>query len=309
MNLCPDTFPCGLGEHMPWWLRVLLYATCAAHLTACASISTDGGAVDRSVRLPAEFLEDRAFLNIGGGHIFTDTGGGSIVLSLAAAQRLGIELSDIDDTSVLEELGPSARRGLLPAIPSTPWLAVPAGREEVFAIPVFRLMEGWPVDSDGVFGQSWFQRRVWTWDYPAKSLWLRPPSWRPINKAAHLLPLTFKNLSNGARELNMPRTQVTIDGTELSVLLDTGATTVLTEQAMRSLGDGKPAMRATSMVGHRRFEEWRRSNPGWRVVEDAQVTTHARMILVPLLELGVTRFATFGSRSVRTETLMTSCPR
>ena len=84
----------------------------------------------------------------------------------------------------------------------------------------------------------------------------------------------------------MPRTSARIDGADLSVLLDTGATTVLTEHALQRINDGQPAVRATSMVGHRRFEEWRRSNPGWTVIDDAQVTTHDRMILVPLLEFG-----------------------
>ena len=224
-------------------------------------------------------------MSVNGKHVFTDTGGGSVVLSLAAAQRLGVELRNVDDPSVLAELGSDARRGLLPVNRSRPWLALP-DREEVFVIPDFRLMAGWPVDSDGVLGQSWFHGRVWTWDYPTKSLWLRRAGWTPADKAAHSLAVTFKNLPDGTRELDMPRTRVVVDGAELSVLLDTGATTVLKEHAIQLLGDGRPAVRATSMVGHRRFEEWRRSNPGWRVVEDAQVTTNAPMILVPLLEVG-----------------------
>lgn len=65
------------------------------------------------------------------------------------------------------------------------------------------------------------------------------------------------------------------------MLLDTGATTWLTADAVAALGNGGPAVRATSMIKASRIVRWRAEHPTWRVIETAQRGSGARMIEVP----------------------------
>jgi len=94
-----------------------------------------------------------------------------------------------------------------------------------------------------------------------------------------------KTDAKGARDNNFPRMIARIDGAEVPLLLDTGAETYLSPAAVAAIGDGQPAMRATSMIVKSQFDAWRAKHPDWRVIDDAQVGTHSRMIEVPSVEI------------------------
>lgn len=76
-----------------------------------------------------------------------------------------------------------------------------------------------------------------------------------------------------------------IDGTDVPLLLDTGAETYLTTAALAALNDGGPQFRATSMIVASLFDAWHKKHPDWRVIEDAQTTTHSPMIEVPRVDI------------------------
>jgi len=137
---------------------------------------------------------------------------------------------------------------------------------------------------DGLLGQAWFAGRVWTWDYPGRRLLLDGAGWHPQTDA-QCVTLGFKTDAHGERENDFPRIVIKVDGRALPMLLDSGAMTVLTPAAMRTLRDGLPAERATSMIVASLFDAWHKAHPDWRIIEDAQAGTHCAMIEVPQVEI------------------------
>src|SRR5262249_34050869 len=115
-------------------------------------------------------------------------------------------------------------------------------------------------------------------------------AWKP-SKDAVRTPLGFPLDEKGARGDNFARITVRIDGKPIDLLLDTGATTVLTPEALATLGDQQPATRAASFIAESQFQAWRKAHPEWRIVENAQVgaKTPVSIIEVPEVEIAGTR--------------------
>jgi hypothetical protein len=259
---------------------VLLVAMVVPAAAAADSSLTEG------VVVPTSFEDGRIYVEMpvpsrrAPLHVLTDTGGGSFILSKDAASRLRLTLVPERSAEVMAEMGPDTWLGEPTPFIRRQWIALPA-KTQFLVIPQVKLLS--TSDRDGIFGQQWFADHVWTWDYPHKKLILRPPSWHPSN--ARPLQVTFKTDKSRNRLSDFPRIVVRVDGEELPMLYDTGATTILTPGALEAVADKSPALRSTSMIAHSTFERWRTRHPDWRIVDDAQVATHARMILVPEVEI------------------------
>lgn len=214
--------------------------------------------------------------------LYTDTGGG-MLLSADAVRRAGLAAHAVTDSATVVQLGPDAAVADAPALATDePAPAFPAG-QPVAVVPAVAEVPGWPTQGDGILGQAWFAGHVWTWDYPGHRLILRPAGWRPAD-TSHALVVGFKR-DGGHRVLDFPRVVVRVDGDSLSMLLDTGAETMLSARALAALHDGRPAFRATSMIAHTVFARWHAAHPDWPVVDSAQAVTHSRMIRVPRVEI------------------------
>src|SRR5207302_7857511 len=103
----------------------------------------------------------------------------------------------------------------------------------------------------------------------------------------HRVRLGFQT-EGGQRATNYPRIQVVIDGETLDLLLDTGATVTLSKRALAALGDGRPAIRATSFIAKSVFQRWRKHHRDWRVIEGADAAVQgapAPMIEVPTVKV------------------------
>ncbi len=263
-------------------LCVIVLATAAYGRPVLAQSAKEGG------QIKASFVDDRVTVEMPAPngrlpiHLFTDTGGGSLLLSQDAAKRLDLALRPETDPDTLAELGPDTKSADATAFVKQSWPALPAQAGFV-VMPTVIPMAGWPPIGDGILGNAWFGGHTWTWDYPHRQLILRPAHWRPPALATPL-EVAFKTDADGKRAVDFARVTVRIDGEHLPVLFDTGATTILTPQALEALSDGRPALRATSMMAHSVVEGWRRRHPDWRVIADAQLGTHALMILVPSVE-------------------------
>jgi hypothetical protein len=238
--------------------------------------------------MPAVFEQGTVFLQLPAPdhstlRVYSDTGGGVLALSTDAARRLQLSARTTDDEELLRSFGPAVR---VTAASDTMRRAWPAlGMQQVFVvIPGVVAFAGWPADADGGLGNTWFAGHTWTWDYARGELILRAKEWRP-STTAHPLTVAFKTDAQGRRQFNYPRMSIRIDGVEIPMLFDTGAATVLTPNALKALG-GKPSRRAASMMVHSIIEGWHARHPDWRIVEDAQLATHARMILVPSVTIG-----------------------
>lgn len=238
----------------------------------------------RPVPLPTRLEADRFFVTpvTEDGHelsLFTDTGGG-LLLTREAAARAGLAVVTIEGDE-----GPT-EAALLPALAWDAWIP----RVEVFdgRLPVVDAskLAFLGASADGLLGQAWFKDRVWTFDYEAGALLLRAERDLPKHEPASRVPLGFKSDEAGKRLTNYPRIDVKIAGATLPLLLDTGATTNLTPAALAALGDGQPAVRATSFISATTFDAWRASQPSWRVIEGADAIGGGEpMIEVPAVEI------------------------
>jgi hypothetical protein len=238
--------------------------------------------------LPARFESDRVYVTprTAGGEVltlYTDSGGG-FLLGADAAARLHLETKPIDDPEAKAELGPNTRLADFPAFAKDEPTPAPPTSKVAVAPKVAQIL-GWPEQGDGILGQAWFGGHVWTWDYPARQFILENADFAPP-KGARAVSLQFKTSpDNKSAENFFPRIVLKIDGSDVPLLLDTGAETYLTPAALASLNDGEPQFRATSMIVASLFDAWHKKHPGWRVIEDAQATTHSSMIEVPRVEI------------------------
>ncbi|MEK6798638.1 MAG: hypothetical protein AABZ12_06725 [Planctomycetota bacterium] len=139
---------------------------------------------------------------------------------------------------------------------------------------------------DGMLGDAWFAERVWTLDYPNRRLVLHGDGAYAVPEGANTVPLHFKMSDEGKRLSNYMRIDIGVAGAKLAVLLDTGATVIVTDEAVKSLDDGRPSVRATSYVVASVFDSWRKEHPDWRVIESAAQPAAEPIIEVPKVELG-----------------------
>jgi hypothetical protein len=242
----------------------------------CAALSSEA-------KMPAVFENGLVFLDMPAPdgskiHMYTDSGGGSVfTLSNEAADRLTLPKRPTTNEEFLRWLGPNVRLTHASAYMEQHWQ--PLQHAARFAInPGAPAFQGYPATTDGSLGESWFGGHSWTWDYPHQQLLLRPKHWQPAS-AARDWAVTFQTPAKGARQLHYPRVMISVDGAAIPMLFDSGALTVLTPAALLALDDGMSATRSTSMITHSVFEAWHARHPDWRVIDDAQLKTHSRMIL------------------------------
>jgi hypothetical protein len=235
---------------------------------------------DGARRLDAHFVNDRVLVDAplaGGDHIrfFTDSGGGATLLLPAVVERLRLPTQPLPKQGA-EDLPADARAlsGELPLAAS----AFPQPPAPAYVVKQLIGLPDMPAESDGTLGNNWFAGHVWTWNYVAGTLALEAGDWTPPS-GARVVPLGFRAATKDGPALAFPRIEVTVAGVPMPMLLDTGATTVLTPDAAQRLGG--PRLRATSMIGATIVAGWRKAHPDWPVVEHAQAGTGARMIEVP----------------------------
>lgn len=237
--------------------------------------------------LPAQFEADRVYLQTSDGlgqqlRLYTDTGGG-LFIKQAAVERLKLVSEPLTDPLALREVGDRARTTRLPTFALAAFIPPPmADNGRMMVLPrelAGRQLPGTSED-DGMLGQAWFDGRIWTWDYPNRVFKLERSDWKAAADVPRI-PLGFKTDAQGERLTAFPRMQVLIDGKPYSLLLDTGAMTVLTPAALIALKDDGPAERATSMIADSVFRAWRKAHPEWRVIDDAQAGMGSPMIEVP----------------------------
>ncbi|MDQ4122533.1 MAG: hypothetical protein M3209_13935 [Acidobacteriota bacterium] len=211
---------------------------------------------------------------------FTDTGGGLFVFA-DTVEKLKLPVESVSEGERKMELI------VLPKFKAGTEIPAPLGAtsEKIFVSPTSQRM-ALAKDWSGMLGQQWFAGRVWTFDYPNKQLLLRAVGDVPTVKPEHRAALGFKTTADGKRAINFPRITVKIDGEPLDLLFDTGASTELTEAALKTLNDKQPAVRGTSFITTSVFEKWRKAHPDWRVIEAAEARSNAAMIEVPDIEIG-----------------------
>jgi hypothetical protein len=125
-------------------------------------------------------------------------------------------------------------------------------------------------------GHNWFAGRVWVLDYPRRqaAYFETPPAPRPFGP--HTIPMTLK----APLTRDDPRIQMIVAGDTIDILLDTGASSVLSAEAVEIVGAG-PAARASSFAAARLWNGWHQKHPDWRVIVGGEANMKADLIAVP----------------------------
>ncbi len=214
--------------------------------------------------------------------LFTDSAGG-LLLFEDVAKRLHLAAAPAPNTDPSEgsfkivSLPPFRPEAaipsiMLPLLPRAQALGT-AGTKSVLT------------DSDGMLGQRWFAGRVWTFDYPGKRLLWRAPNDLPPHKKSQEVALHFQTDALGRRKNNFARFSVTVDGETIDFLFDTGATNILSPQALTAIGDGGPADRATCFLTRSQYTVWRKRHPEWRALDPVQSLSGSAMLEVPKITI------------------------
>jgi hypothetical protein len=226
--------------------------------------------------VPAEFLHDQVWLTpkVDGKALrfFTDTGGGFNAISQATAERLGLATETMEVDGRPMKLAPFPAFDAGQALPAAPKYFM-QGRLAVVDAAMF------PVKGDGFLGGRWFADGVWSFDYPAGRL----EKLASYTGAGTPVPLGFQTNAAGQRTMHFPSMDITVDGEVLPVLLDTGATATLGEDAAAMHGLPVGTNVGTSFIEREVFERWVAKHPDWRVAQrgDAMPQGSFRMIEVP----------------------------
>ncbi len=207
---------------------------------------------------------------------YTDTGGGLFIYK-DSAERLNLIEPDRTDNSPLD----------FPTFEKNSAIPEPLGSNgKIYLLEKTQKGSQFINALDGMLGQAWFADRKWIFDYPNQKLILADSRCHTTNKTPNrTVELGFKTDDAGKRILSFPRITIEIDGEVIDMLFDTGATTDLTENALKILGQEKSASRATSFITSSMFEKWRKNNPNWRIIEKAELNTDEAMIEVPKIKI------------------------
>lgn len=234
----------------------------------CATMGYPGISLGQS--LPADFQHDRVFVQVKGHEgapmlFYTDTGGGWNALTPAAATQLKLPEAG---TETLEDGKPLKLRIFTPALAAQ----IPAPLADQDGWLQGRLVEAADVGmgAAGFLGSRWFAGRRWLFDYPAKAFSLWPAGWMP-GPGWHATPMHFKVGRDGDPGFHFPRIAIEVDGQALDVLLDTGATATLGEDAAKAYGLSPGTRVASSFIVASVFNRWQRSHPEWRVAESGDI--------------------------------------
>jgi hypothetical protein len=254
-----------------------------ARLAATTAIvaATPGSRTAAQTVIPTRYIADRFFaapVSQQGDTIvlLMDTGGGGVFVIKPVLERLGITPKFVSveegDSVFVGGKFPRFKAGL--SIP--PALGNPPDQIAGFGVKPVAFFDG----AVGMVGHNWFAGRVWVLDYPRHqaSYYETPPAPKPFGP--HTIPMTLK------RPLTRddPRIQVIVAGDTVDMLLDTGATSMLSPQAIGIVGPG-PAIRASAFVASRLFDAWHTKHPDWRVVPGGEANMHADLIGVPSVSI------------------------
>lgn len=136
----------------------------------------------------------------------------------------------------------------------------------------------------GILGTNWFADKAWHFKYKEERLFVIDSlNWNAASQSK-TVDLGFLENNEGNHSSHFPRIPITVEGDTIQTLFDTGAHTILTEEA-------KPVFRnrhsvASSFIVASIFDRWHSENPNWEFVKAADSLANEAMIRVPLIKIG-----------------------
>ncbi|MEO8809149.1 MAG: hypothetical protein ABI386_02740 [Rhodanobacter sp.] len=257
---------------------------------AVMAASAEPGALSRQL-VPSSYEAGHFYAvgtTIGGKtlRVLVDSGGaggsGWYVIDPAAVSRLGLKTSECargsEKFDVVTTIPFAAGKGW-PRSADTPCGST------ALIVPGIGKVSG----ADGINGAGYMPGHVWTFDYPARKLWLEPADWKP-RAGMRRATLGFQRNNAGGWATGFARLRVRVAGRPVDLLLDTGATGKPTPAGeAASHAPIVKGLGVTSYITTSALEQWHRQHPDWTVVKagDDLFGEHmaTRMIEVPMLEI------------------------
>jgi hypothetical protein len=149
-------------------------------------------------------------------------------------------------------------------------------RAEIYSIKEKGVIE------DGMLGRDWFADRIWRINY--KRNFLSEITNIPHNEFEPISSLCF--LKDNAKQVinHLPRIEIVIKNDTLSLLFDTGAQVLLSDDAQEQMKD--QSLTAISFISSSIFNRWKALNPEWEVIKKGDKQYKADMIRVPEIKIG-----------------------
>lgn len=257
-------------------LLFISFLACSQNIQAC-----------NKVKLPSVFKNNRIFVipTLKSNKtitFYTDSGGGMNMITQNASKRLSLNFQEHikGDESHYEVMQfPSFMdKKSIPSPSNKYW-----GNGGLIKVGDSKRSE-----DDGLLGGRWFADKVWNLNYLDKTFYFFANGIDTEPNDFDEVPLGFQVNSEGKRTMNFPRISVTIDGEEIDMLFDTGATITISEEASNKLAYAKGTKIGGSFIIKSLFDKWHKSNPDWPVIENGDVIKgHAYpMIQVPSVTIG-----------------------
>jgi hypothetical protein len=270
--------------------KLFLFAFLLISLSAKSEICT---------KTPADFDDNRIYMKIKNGkesfRFYTDSGGGLypfVYNDVAAKLGMKIEKTVVDgDFKLGRSSFPESLSQQIPVAPE--W----QGNVKVFTFDINgkdEASESRFFLGDGFFGASFFKDKIWNFDYPKKELSYCDAV--PILKNYSSLKMTFKK-EGTLRITHQPRIEIEVSGSRISVLFDTGATSLYSKEAADNLKLAKP-FTASSFIRASVAAKWIKQNPKWKFIKGGEkFAGGGDLVEVPLvkvagIEVGPVWFAT-----------------
>jgi hypothetical protein len=162
---------------------------------------------------------------------------------------------------------------------TAPYIIVPGTDGEFRELP--QMVKLMPFD---VFlGQNFFMGKAWTFDYPKQQVWVNTPLSPSDATNKNVQKIGFRKNANGEKVFGHGSMKIEIDGEEIDVLFDTGATIFLSD-------DGKKMFHTTdnsiggSFIARSIFDKWRAKHPDWKYFQKAD--NNKDIIEVPQVTIG-----------------------
>ncbi len=236
--------------------------------------------------LPTKFIENQIFLTpkLKDGRelmIFSDTGGGwnAIAKELYDQYHWPTIIKQSENETITLSAMPEFMEGY--SIPLAGLNNFMQGY--LFIVERKRLAKLHRVD--GFLGGRWHAEKILQFNYPMKQLILHANLEESISKKWHKLSLGFQKNNQDNYTTAFPSVEIAVEGKVYAVLLDTGASAHLSEEAKIKLKTNANVIGTSYIIGSV-FDAWRSQHPEWLIIENGDELANSAMIRVPEVKIG-----------------------
>ena len=138
-------------------------------------------------------------------------------------------------------------------------------------------------EMDIFLGQNFFMGRAWTFDYIHQQIWVNTPLAASDIGMPGVQKIGFKKNESQQNIFGHPSMVIEVDGEEIDVLFDTGASMLLSGNGKKEMHTDDKTIGA-SFIAASIFNKWRKEHPDWKYYKEADLKSD--VIEVPVIKIG-----------------------